>query len=57
MHLVNRGCSFKDIIAALRERGIVGDFERSWTYPPDGKGFQKVVTRTDSVVRIPADSI
>ena len=45
----SRGCSFKDIIAALRDRGIVGDFERSWTYPPDGKGFQKVVTRTDSV--------
>ena len=45
----SRGCSFKDIIAALRARSIVGDFERSWTYPPDGKGFQKVVTRTDSV--------
>ena len=45
----SRGCSFKDIIAALRERGIVGDFERSWTFPPDNKGFQKVVTRTDFV--------
>ena len=45
----SRGCSFKDIIAALRERGIVGDFERSWTYPPDGKGFQKVVKRFDFV--------
>ena len=45
----SRGCSFKDIIAELRERGIVGDFERSWTYPADGKGFQKVVTRTDVV--------
>ena len=45
----SRGCSFKDIIAALRERGIVGDFERSYTYPPDHKGFQKVVTRIDSI--------
>ena len=45
----SRGCSFKDIIAALRERGIVGDFGRAWTYPPNAKGFQKVVTRTDSV--------
>ena len=45
----SKGCSFKDIIAALRERGIVGDFERSYTYPPDHKGFQKVVTRIDFV--------
>ena len=45
----SRGCSFKDIIAALRERGIVGDFGRAWTYPPNAKGIQKVVTRTDSV--------
>ena len=46
----SRGCSFKDIIAALRERGIVvGNFERSYTYPPDHKGFQKVVTRIDFV--------
>ena len=46
----SRGCSFKDIIAALRERGIiVGNFERSYTFPPDHKGFQKVVTRIDFV--------
>ena len=48
-HCHSRGCSFKDIIVALRERGIVGDFERSWTYPPNGTGVQKVVKRTDSV--------
>ena len=48
-HCFSRGCSFKDVLAALREKGIVGDFERSWTYPADGKGFQKVVTRTDFV--------
>ena len=45
----SHGCSFKDIISALRDRGIVGDFERSWTYPPNGKGVRKKVTRTDSV--------
>ena len=46
----SRGCSFKDIIAALRERGIIiGNFERSYTFPPDHKGFQKVVTRIDFV--------
>ena len=45
----SKGCSFKDIIAALRERGIVGDFDRHYTYPPDHKGFQKVVTRIDFV--------
>ena len=45
----SRGCTFKEIIAALRKRGIVGDFDQSWTYPPDGKGFQKVVKRTDYV--------
>ena len=45
----SRGCSFKDIITALRERGIVGNFERSYTFPPDHKGFQKVVTRIDFV--------
>ena len=45
----SRGCSFKDIIAALRDRRIVGDFERSWTYPADRKGVQKVVTRRDFV--------
>ena len=45
----SHGCSFKDIISALRDRGIVGDFERSWTYPPNGKGVRKKVTRTDFV--------
>ena len=48
-HCFSRGCSFKDVIAALRERGIVGDFQRSWTYPPNGKGVQKVVKRYDFV--------
>ena len=38
----SRGCSFKSIIAALRERGIVGNFERSYTYPPDHRGSRRL---------------
>ena len=38
----SRGCSYKDILAALRDKGVVGPI-RQWTYPNG-----KVVTRTDS---------
>ena len=38
----SRGCSYKDILAALRDKGVVGPV-RQWTYPNG-----KIVTRTDS---------
>lgn len=44
----SHGCTYKDIIAALRERGIItGDFVRPWTYPANGNDFAKTVTRHD----------